>query len=140
MSVSRSIRTYSELRTLSTFEERFEYLKLGGSVGHSTFGFDRHINQTFYKSWAWKHARDAVIVRDNGCDLGIEGHEIYADMLIHHVNPIVVDDILHGEEWLIDPEYLITTTQATHNAIHFGSDLQFPKVVVERKPGDTRLW
>lgn len=138
--MTRMIRAYSELRTLHTFEERFEYLKLGGAVGRSTFGFDRHINQTFYKSWAWKRARDAVIVRDLGCDLGVEGYEIFADMLIHHVNPMNVDDILHGEEWLIDPEYLITTTQGTHNAIHFGTDLQFPKVVVDRLPGDTKLW
>lgn len=123
-----------------TFEERFEYLKLGGSVGRSTFGFDRHLNQRFYKSWGWKRARDEVIVRDLGCDLGIEGYEIHADLLIHHVNPMSVDDIIHGEEWLIDPEYLITTTHGTHNAIHYGTDLQFPKVVVERSPGDTRLW
>jgi len=138
--MTSTTRSYSELRTLETFEERFEYLKLGGSVGRSTFGFDRYLNQKFYKSWAWKRARDIVIVRDLGCDLGIEGYEIHADMLIHHINPMSVDDILHGEDWLIDPEYLITTTQGTHNAIHYGTDLQFPKVVVERLPGDTRLW
>lgn len=134
------IRTYSELECLSTFEERFEYLKLGGSVGSATFGFDRYINQRFYRSFEWKTARDAVIVRDNGCDLGIDGYEIHVDILIHHINPMNVDDIIAGEEWLIDPEYLITTTQRTHNAIHYGSDLQLPAVVTERKQGDTKLW
>lgn len=134
------IRTYSELKTFETFDERFEYLKLGGSVGRATFGFDRHINQTFYRSRLWKRARDQVIIRDNGCDLGISGYEIHADLLIHHMNAISVDDILSGEEWLIDPEFLITTTQRTHNAIHYGVDLQMPPVVVQRSPGDTKLW
>ena len=134
------IRTYSELKNLSTFEERFQYLKLKGAVGSSTFGFDRWINQRFYTSFQWKRARNDVIVRDNGCDLGIIGHEIYADMLIHHINPMVPDDILKGEEWIINPEYLITTNQRTHNAIHYGTDLRLPKVVTERKLGDTTLW
>lgn len=134
------IRTYSELKSFSTFDERFEYLKLDGSVGHSTFGFDRWINQRFYTSWEWKKAREAVIVRDNGCDLGINGHEIYADILVHHINPMTVDDIRNGEDWMINPEYLITTTKRTHNAIHYGNNLQMPKVVTERKMGDTKLW
>lgn len=134
------IRTYSELEQLHTFEERFEYLKLGGSVGSATFGFDRYINQTFYRSFEWKRARRLVILRDNGCDLGIMNRPIHVGILIHHINPMVVDDIVNGEEWLIDPEYLITTTQGTHNAIHFGTDLQLPKVVTERLPGDTKLW
>lgn len=134
------IRTYSELEKFETFKERFEYLKLGGSVGHSTFGFDRYLNQRFYRSIEWKRARDLVIVRDNGCDLGIEGREIYSDILIHHINPIVIDDILQHQEWIIDPEYLITTTQETHNAIHYGRDIQFPEVVTERTKNDTKLW
>lgn len=134
------IRTYSELKNLSTFEERFEYLKLDGSVGHSTFGFDRYINQTFYKSFEWKRARNSVIVRDMGCDLGIIGREIHTDILIHHINPMVINDVVNGEEWITDPEYLIVTTQRTHNAIHYGNDLQLPKVVTTRKPGDTKLW
>lgn len=134
------IRTYSELKSFSTFDERFEYLKLDGSVGHSTFGFDRWINQRFYTSWEWKKAREAVIVRDNGCDLGINGHEIHADILVHHINPMTVDDIRNGEDWMINPEYLITTTKRTHNAIHYGNNLQMPKVVTERKMGDTKLW
>ena len=135
-----SIKTYSELRKFKTFEERFEYLKLGALVAHPTFGSDRHINQSFYGSYEWKRARDIVIMRDNGCDLGISGYEIHVDILIHHINPMSVEDIIHGEEWIIDPEYLITTTQRTHNAIHFGSDLLLPEVVVSRKAGDTKLW
>lgn len=134
------IRTYSDVRNLHTFEERFAYLKLGGSVGRSTFGFDRHINQRFYTSSEWKRARRAVILRDNGCDLGIIGREIHVDLLIHHINPMSVDDILHGEEWIFDPEYLITTTKETHNAIHYGVDLQHPPVVTARTRGDTTLW
>jgi hypothetical protein len=134
------IKTYSELKRFGTFEDRFAYLKLGGSVGHSTFGFDRHINQTFYKSRLWKDARNQVIIRDNGCDLGIIGREIHVDLLIHHINPMTIDDILHAEDWIINPEYLITTTQETHNAIHYGTDLQVPKVVTARQAGDTKLW
>lgn len=140
MKIMTKIRTYSELRRLRTFEERFDYLKLDGSVGHSTFGSDRYVNQRFYTSFEWKNARNSVIIRDNGCDLGIIGREIYSDILIHHINPMTIDDILEGESWIIDPEYLITTTKNTHNAIHFGSDLMLPEVVTERKPGDTKLW
>jgi len=134
------IRTYSELEFFHTFEDRFEYLKLGGSVGRSTFGFDRWVNQQFYTSWTWKHVRQAVIVRDNGCDLGISGHEIHLEILVHHMNPMTVDDIRNGEDWMTNPEYLITTTKRTHNAIHYGNNLQLPKVVVARKQGDTKLW
>lgn len=134
------IRCYSELRRFHTFLDRFEYLKLGGSVGRPTFGSERYINQRFYTSFEWKSVRDAVIVRDNGCDLGIDGHEIHEEILIHHVNPMCVDDIVNGEQWILDPEYLITTTVRTHNAIHYGHILQVPEVVMERKPGDTKLW
>lgn len=134
------VRLYSELRRLDTFEERFEYLKLGGEVGRSTFGFDRYINQTFYQSSEWKRARDTVILRDNGCDLGISDYIIHTDLLIHHINPVMADDILHREGWLFDPEYLITTTQRTHNAIHFGNKSLLPKVVMSRSPNDTKLW
>ena len=138
--MTSTIKTYSELKRFNTFEDRFAYLKLGGSVGHSTFGFDRHVNQTFYKSRLWKDARNQVIIRDNGCDLGIIGREIHVDLLIHHMNPMTIDDILHAEEWIIDPEFLITTTQETHNAIHYSTDLQVPKVVTARQAGDTKLW
>lgn len=134
------VRSYSELRRLYTFDERFDYLMLGGSVGHETFGHDRWMNQRFYASFEWKQVRDQVIVRDQGCDLGIPGYEIHHDILIHHINPMVADDIVHGETWILDPEYLITTTQSTHNAIHYGSKSLLPKVVTERRPGDTKLW
>ena len=135
-----NVRSYSELRKLETFEERFEYLKLGGGVGRSTFGFDRHINQKFYASREWHSVRDHVIVRDNGCDLGVYGHELHANLLIHHMNPMDVDDIIHNEDWILDPQYLITTCQRTHNDIHFGASLRPPKVVTERSRGDTKLW
>ena len=134
------IRKYRQLRRFDTFEDRFEYLKLNGEVGRSTFGFDRYINQKFYTSYEWKQARQATILRDNGCDLGIPGYEINGALLIHHINPISVDDIMHGEEWIFDPEYLITTTPHTHNAIHFGIDRLGPKVVIARTPNDTKLW
>jgi hypothetical protein len=134
------IRSYSELIFHTTFEERFHYLKLNGQVGSSTFGFDRWVNQKFYTSYEWKEARRFVIMRDNGCDLGIRGYEIHGGLLIHHMNPITVDDIVHGESWLIDPNYLICTTKQTHNAIHFGDENLLPKVVVARSPNDTKLW
>lgn len=133
-------RSYSELRRLETFEDRYEYLKLEGHVGHSTFGFDRWINQEFYSSWEWKRIRQYVIVRDNGCDLGILGYEIYGNLLVHHINPMEADDIIHGEEWILNPEYLITTTHDTHNAIHYGDKRLLKKPYVARSVGDTRLW
>ena len=133
-------RTYSELRRLDTFEERYAYLKLNGVVGNSTFGFDRYINQQFYRSRQWKHIRDQVIVRDNGCDLGIEGFEVHARITIHHMNPMTVDHIEHGDESILDPEYLITVSHKTHNAIHYGDDSLLAKPLVERMPGDTKLW
>jgi hypothetical protein len=133
-------RTYFELKRLGSFEERFEYLRLHDDVGRSTFGFDRYLNQKFYKSYEWKQIRDYVIVRDNGCDLGINGYEIHQGALIHHINPMVAVDITHNESWILDPEYLITTTQRTHNAIHYGDVSLLPKVVISRKPGDTALW
>lgn len=133
-------RCYSEVSRLPTFEERFQYLKLDGSVGRSTFGFDRYLNQGFYRSREWKQARDGVIVRDNGCDLGIPGYDIHMDLLVHHMNPMLPDDVIHGEEWILDPEYLICTTKETHNAIHYGNPTPYPKVTVARRPGDTTLW
>ncbi len=134
------IRRYSDLRKLHTFEDRFKYLRLQGSIGRSTFGFDRYLNQAFYRSREWQDARDFVIVRDEGCDLGIEGYEIYSDILVHHMNPMDVDDIVHGDSKILDPEYLITTTHITHNAIHYGDENQIPRQLVERRPGDTQLW
>ncbi len=134
------IRTYSELDDLPTFAARFHYLSLPGEVGASTFGFDRHINQAFYRSRQWKHIRNYVIARDLGNDLGIEGYEINGELLIHHINPINVKDIVDGDPDILDPEFLITTTMRTHNAIHFGDERQLPRPFVERQPGDTRLW
>lgn len=134
------IRNFRELRRLDTFDERFDYLSLKGQVGSSTFGFDRYINQQFYTSTQWRQVRDRVITRDYGLDLGIEGHEIYGKILIHHMNPMTVEDLEHGNEDVLDPNYLITTCQATHNAIHYGDRNQLPKSLVERRPGDTKLW
>lgn len=134
-----AIRTYSELILADTFQDRFDYLKLDGNVGFETFGFDRHLNQQFYASREWKQIRTHVISRDNGCDLGVPGYEIAHGLLIHHINPMTPHDIVHGEEWIIDPEYLITTSKRTHNAIHFGDDIS-PAGVLQRAPGDTKLW
>lgn len=134
------IRTYSELMSYQTFEDRFEYLRLGGSVGVDTFGFDRYINQGFYTSKEWKDVRRHVILRDNGRDLAFPGHEINGSPLVHHMNPVDRDDIIHGEDWIIDPEFLITTTHNTHNAIHYGDRSLLKTHFVERKPGDTNLW
>jgi hypothetical protein len=132
--------TYSELRRFTTFEERFDYLKLHGGVGIDTFGHDRHMNQQFYKSNEWKRTRQRVIARDLGCDLGVEGFDIYDSVLIHHMNPMVPKDILEGSSDILDPEYLISTTHRTHNAIHFGDASLLPKPFVPRRRGDTRLW
>lgn len=134
------VRSYRELRKHSTFEERFAYLALRGGVGEATFGFDRWINQQFYRSREWKRAREYVIVRDEACDLGIPGYDIRADLLVHHMNPVTADDLIRGEEWVLDPEFLITTTHRTHNAIHYGDDSLLQKAPVERRPGDTKLW
>lgn len=135
-----SIKTYSELIALPTFEERFEYLRLDGSVGEQTFGFDRYINQIFYQSYEWKKIRDFVIIRDNGCDLGVDDYEIRGKILIHHMNPITVKDIETCSEFLLNPEYLISTTHMTHNAIHYGDEHLLPKGPIERKKYDTCPW
>jgi hypothetical protein len=134
------MRSYSELCRLTTFEERFQYLSLVGQVGAATFGFDRWINQHFYRSREWKQVRDLVILRDNGCDLGISGYEIHHGLLVHHMNPILPEDLARGEQWILDPEYLITTTHRTHNAIHYGDESLIRRPPVERRPGDTKLW
>lgn len=136
-----NIRTYSELITLPTFEERFEYLKLDGSVGTDTFGFDRIFNQQFYRSKEWKTLRNYIIVRDNGCDLGIEGHDIQSQrIIIHHMNPITLKDISNSTEYLINPEYLITTIHNTHNAIHYGDSDLIITAPVTRSRFDTCPW
>jgi hypothetical protein len=134
------IRTYSELITIPTFEERYEYLRLGGKVGEETFGFDRYLNQIFYKSEDWLKVRDYVILRDNGCDLGVPGREIPGRILVHHMNPITQEDILRRSEYLLNPEYLISTVKRTHDAIHYGDDSLLLKDPVERTKNDTCPW
>lgn len=134
------IRTVTELYQLPTFEERYRYLALSGSVGEPTFGSDRWINQSFYGSRQWKQIRDHVIARDLGCDLGIAGYEVHHRPTIHHMNPMVVADIVHGDEDILDPEFLITTSHQTHNAIHYGDERQLRRPFIARSDGDTRLW
>ena len=133
-------RCYSELKHINSFLDRYNYLKIGGQVGAETFGFDRWINQTMYKSRRWRQARDQVIIRDNGCDLGIEGYNIYDHIVVHHMNPITLEDIEEERDWIYDPEFLICVSKPTHNAIHFGDASLLPKDPIERKPGDTCLW
>lgn len=134
------IRSYSELIKFDTFEERFKYLQLNGSVGRETFGFDRYFNQKFYRSTEWKSIRDQVIFRDNGCDLGAEGYEIFGKIYIHHMNPIMLEDIELKNDILLDPEYLICTTHRTHNAIHYGDEHQLINKPIERTKNDTCPW
>ena len=136
------IRTYSELIQIPTFIERYRYLKLGDKVGKETFGFDRYMNQAFYRSPEWKHVRDIVIARDYGCDLGIEGREIYGRvrLIIHHMNPILPEDIRDRNDMILDPEYLITTIHDTHLAIHYGDEHMLLQEPVVRFAGDTCPW
>lgn len=134
------IRTYTELSKLPTFMDRYRYLRIGGKVGEDTFGFDRYFNQIFYKSKEWLSIRDYVITRDLGCDLGIEGRDIHKRILIHHMNPITKQDILDRSEFLLDPEYLITTSKITHDAIHYGDESLLFSEVVERSPYDMCPW
>ena len=136
----KNIKTYSELITIPTFEERFEYLKLDGQVGVETFGFNRYLNQAFYKSDEWLSIRDYVITRDNGCDLGMEGYEIYGRILIHHINAITKDDIIQRSRILLDPENLITTVKRTHDAIHYGDSNLLMRAPIERRKNDTCPW
>ena len=139
--IRMSIRTYSELSKLATFKERFNYLSLNGQVGKDTFGFDRIFNQKFYTSKEWRHIRDLVIVRDNGCDLGIEGYDIFGqNLIIHHINPISLEDIESKSDILLNPEYLITTTHNTHNAIHYGDDKLLITGPIQRSKNDTCPW
>ena len=139
--MKKNIRTYSELSKLKTFRERYEYLKLDGTVGEETFGFDRYINQMFYKSEEWKRIRNYVITRDNGCDLGIQDRKIVdSAILVHHMNPITKEDIINKNEILLDPEYLITTIKPTHDAIHYGDESLLAEDLVIRSKNDTCPW
>lgn len=135
------IRTYAELVTLPTLKERFEYLKLAGVVGKATFGYDRYLNQRFYKSPEWKRLRNQIITRDEGCELGLEDYEIRGRIFIHHMNPIVDDDIIENTDYLMNPNYLICVSQEMHNAIHYGNeDILRAKEIVERRPNDMCPW
>lgn len=134
------IKSYSELRRFHTLKERFDYLKLHGVVGETTFGFDRYMNQQFYMSREWRQVRNLVIVRDEGCDLGIDGHQIHNKIIIHHMNPMTVRDISDGDPSILDPEFLIAVAHPTHNAIHYGDERLLPRPLVERRAGDTKLW
>lgn len=134
------IKTYSELIALPTFEDRFEYLQLKGTVGQETFGFDRYLNQILYNSKEWKHLRNKIIVRDNGCDLAFEGFEIHGRILIHHINPITIDDVIKRREMVFDPENLICVTHNTHNAIHYGDKSLLITGPIERRANDTCPW
>jgi len=132
--------TYKDLIKRDAFLSRFRYASLGGELGVATFGFDRHLNQSFYGSQLWKSARDEVIIRDNGCDLGVPGYEIMDRVLVHHMNPIRVQDLMEFNEDILNPEYLVCVSTRTHNAIHFGDERQLAPPIVERRPGDTTLW
>lgn len=134
------IRTYREMMREDTFEGRFDYLMLKGEVGHATFGYDRWMNQGFYTSSEWRNLRHAVIARDSGLDLGAEGYEIYDKVYVHHMNPMTPEDIERGNGDILNLDYLITTSHRTHNAIHFGNRDLLRKPMVERRPGDTKLW
>ena len=133
-------RSYSELIRFPTFLERFNYLKLDGSVGEPTFGSQRYLNQTFYRSEEWKKIRNHVILRDLGCDLGIEDYQIFDQVIIHHMNPVTEDNIKHNDQCILDPEFLICTSKRTHNAIHYGDSSLLPQGLVTRTPGDTTPW
>lgn len=135
-----SIRTYSELITIPTFEERFEYLQLKGSVGKDTFGYDRYLNQVLYRSPEWKRLRNQIIIRDDGCDLACDGYDVYGKVLIHHLNPITVEDVLTRSRKVFDPDNLVCVSHSTHNAIHYGDvDLLVTGPIIRTK-NDTCPW
>lgn len=140
MTTEKTIRTYTELSKLETFKERFEYCKVPGTVGTDTFGYERYLNQTFYTSPEWRSIRRQVILRDNGCDLGVPGHELNRYIYIHHLNPITKQDILDRSDILMNPEYLICVSRETHNAIHFGDASNLIQDPIERRPNDTCPW
>lgn len=136
----QTTKTYYELTKLKTIEERYQYLRLVGTVGESTFGFDRYINQALYSSYLWIKARQTVIVRDLGCDLGLTGYEIYGKIIVHHINPIKVEDITDRSEDILRPEFLICCSHNTHMAIHYSDEKLLPKKPIVRRPGDTTPW
>lgn len=141
MAQQHELKTYSELRKLTTFEERFRYLMLNGTVSQDTFGFDRWMNQVFYRSAQWKRVRNEIILRDNGCDLGVDGYDVFGKILVHHMNPITKNDISFSTDFLLNPEYLITLSMDTHNAIHYGDESYLERFKSsQRKEGDTCPW
>lgn len=140
MTMTRPTKRYTELSRIGGFEERFDYLSVRSPIGVDTFGFERWLNQAFYTSAQWKHARQAVIARDRGCDLGIEGREIFDKVIVHHMNPIRVENLTHADPDILNPEYLICVSHRTHNAIHYGDKSLLAQPLVRRRPGDTRLW
>lgn len=140
-SLMSNLRSYSELITIDNYNDRFKYLEIGGDVGVATFGFDRYLNQRFYKTSEWRKLRSEIIVRDNGCDLGVDGYEIGGLIIVHHINTVSVDDIKHKRfTLLLNPEYLISTSLNTHNAIHYGDETLLTSLPLERRPNDTKLW
>lgn len=138
--MSQRIRSYTELSRIQVFEERYDYLAMKAIVGVDTFGFERWLNQGFYHSAEWRHARTRVIARDRGCDLGIEGQDVHSRPIVHHMNPMTVEDITHADYDILNPEYLITVSLRTHNAIHYGDRSQLVKPLIQRRPGDTKIW
>ena len=139
--MTMTIRTYTELMKLYTFEERFRYLKLVARVGEETFGFERYLNQQFYHSQEWRSIRNQIIIRDNACDLGIPGREMSKGIIIHHMNPITKDDLVHQSDFLLNPDYLICVSKKTHSAIHYGDEsILFNDVTIERSKNDTCPW
>ena len=138
--MTKKIRTYNELLLLNTFKDRYDYLKLKGSVGETIFGFDRHLNQLLYTSMGWRRTRNEIIIRDNGCDLGMPDRVLYKKLLVHHMNPITIEDIENNNPSIYDPRYLICTSEATHLAIHYGDENLLQKLPIQRKPHDTTPW
>lgn len=134
------IRRYSELKRLKTFKERYEYLRIGGLVGESTFGFERYLNQALYTSQKWRQLRNSIIIRDNGCDLGIEGYDLHDKIIVHHMNPLTKEQFMDPDDSMFDPEFLICVSMATHNAIHYGDASLLPKDPVKRYPNDMCPW
>ena len=131
---------YTELKRLKTFEERYEYLRIGGIIGESTFGFERFLNQALYRSQRWRNLRNQIIIRDNGCDLGVEGYDIFDKIIVHHMNPIAKEQLEDPDESIFDPEFLICVSQRTHNAIHYGDASLLPKEYIPRRPNDMCPW
>ena len=138
--MSTPLRRYTELKRIGTFKERYEYLRLAGIIGESTFGFDRYLNQLLYTSDKWRNLRNQIIIRDNGCDLGMEGYDLHNRIIVHHMNPLTIDDVINVSDDIFNPEYLICTSMKTHNAIHYGDESLLPQLPVERLPNDTCPW